>query len=181
MRRPALKRWLERELKHLTGTDHQNLRLFAQAAQSTSPRAVEPLLIYAVLTGRTDTLMRYTEKPSVVERYRQSIPLLESLDLEQAALSGDYPPNLDRGFQKHLRSFAVAYHAPENVQTFKETHRRRFLSNQKRYGFSIGDAVSSLGLNPANTYAFLSGELGRLSLDKAKSLARWSQRCASQG
>lgn len=175
MRRPSLKRYLLRELKWLCKLERFNLREAAFAAQQNNPRALAPLVLYAIHTNRVNKLLQYIEDESLKDDISSISNRLENVNLERVAIRSKRPKWMTNEYWKHLRSFSIAWHAPENRAKGKQVFRQCINSMRKAKGLDMKAGFSSIGERPSNGYAFLAGNDNALTYESAAALAKWAR------
>lgn len=175
MRRPTLKRWLERELKYVSGQTYFNYKQLVRQAETTNARLLEPLVLYALHTGRVEELLSTAAKEDTVNAYFACAKLFGSQGIEQCAIEEQYPTGLDRVYQKHLHSFSIDWHKAENTQAKKLLLKDSVNTIVQSCNLSLALGIAELGLDSSNTYAFLAGRNDALSYEKASTLATWAR------
>jgi hypothetical protein len=161
--------YLESYVLRLSGGKTLAVKELASRA-TREPRLVEPLLLWAVETGRSRSLHRVLGDGS---RMARELETLESLErqgtLERALASEDSP--LGAEYQKVWRSYRVRANAPKRDAELKLEARRRVLELEATKSVSRYRMAKDLGLNPGNLHAYLAqGKASKLSLERALSL-----------
>jgi len=169
MRTLSFPGYLESYVLRLSGGKTLAVKELAAMA-AKEPRLVEPLLLWAVETGRSPNLCRLLEDGS---RMARELGTLESLKrqqtLELALTSVDSP--LGPEYRKVWHSYLVRANAPKRDAQLKLEARRRVLELEATKSVSRYRMAKDLGLNPGNLHAYLAqGNASKLSLDRALSL-----------
>jgi len=172
MRQLTFSGFLESYVEYLSGEGTRALPRFV-ALLPAEPRLVEPLLLWATVTDRSERLARLlAEDQSLLAELRLLVSLAEEGCLEEALASGD--PRLRPEYAKAWRSYAVRRDAPARDARLKLRARERVLALEEEKGVSRYRMAKDLGLNPGNLHAFLSqGDPGKLGLEKAYRLVEY--------
>jgi hypothetical protein len=172
MRQLTFKGFLEPYVKHLAG--RQTLALSQLAALTRSePRLAEPLLLFAVTTGRASRLSSLLEGRGALERELATLVSLEQQGRLESALATE-DRRLRPEYSKVWRSFVVRRDAYARDEQLKLEARKRALALEKAKGVSRYRMAKDLGLNQGNLHAFLSqGNPSKLSLDRAYELVEY--------
>ncbi|MCL2150697.1 MAG: hypothetical protein FWH50_00520 [Coriobacteriia bacterium] len=182
MRRPSFSRWIKNQLMLLSGFSRFDLRKLAAAAQSSKPRLIEPLLLYARAANCTDRLLGLVWRDDVRKQYLDTLETIGASDLESLALFGleaglEKSPvikQLPRDYVKFLRSFQVAYRQPEIKSQSKQLRWDRSRALQLEKGIGSSEICRDLGLNLGNVNAYLKyGALEKVSLEKATEIMKY--------
>ena len=96
------------------------------------------------------------------------------IDLEEAALSGQYDDSLPREYGKFLTSYRVSYNRPETVKDSKCMRWERSCALQLEKGVTTADIYRALGLNAGNVNAYLKhGDTDKVSLQNAADIMNY--------
>jgi hypothetical protein len=169
MRHLTFKGYLESYVQYLAGVETLALPRLAALVQ-TEPRLAEPLLLWAVVTGRDARLSKLLEERSNLQRELWVLArLYENGSLESALASED--EDLRPEFHKVWRSYVVRRDAHTRDARLKLEARKRVLELERSKGVSRYRMAKDLELNPGNLHAFLAqGNAAKLSLDRALDL-----------
>lgn len=157
----SFERFLTRYCQELTGLETTSLKLFFEAVRTDAPRAAEPLLLLALLQGREEFLIRRAIGTPYEARFRAFLAGLErsALPLES------YLQSLPEG-DRHRKVWA----AWQSEQTRLERDRKTLANVRERMdellharNLSRAEACRLLGLNKGNFYAFMKGDVSKLS------------------
>jgi len=172
MRQLTFSGFLEPYVRYLSGEDTlAQPRLVALLP--AEPRLVEPLLLWATVTGRYVRLARLlVDDHRLVADLRLLVSLSEEGRLEEALASED--PQLRPEYAKAWRSYVARRDAPARDARLKLEARERILALEAERSVSRYRMAKDLGLNPGNLHAFLSqGDPGKLRLEKAYRLVEY--------
>lgn len=172
MRRLTLRGFLESYVVYLAGENTLALRRLV-ALMPHEPRLVEPLLLWATVTNRSERLGRLlAEHPVLLAELR----LLESLAKEgrlEAVLAAE-DPRLRPEYSKAWRSYVARRDAAARDARLKLEARERVLALDAERDVSRYRMAKDLGLNPGNLHAFLSqGKPEKLALERAHELVKY--------
>ena len=152
-------------VQELTGLETTSLKRLFRAVADDSPRAAEALLLLAVANGREGYLMRQAAGTPFEAPYRRALA-------ERDASGGDLDGWL-AGLPEQSR-YRKAWNAWRSKATRLERDRRvlpgvrdaieRVLEER---GMSRAQACRALGLNKGNFYAFMKGDVSKLSRETA--------------
>jgi hypothetical protein len=164
--------FLESYVKYLSGGGGLALPHLV-AALPAEPRLAEPLVLWAVATGRTDRLEPLLgDYPALVAELRDVASLDTAALLEAELQSGR--SRLRPEYTKVWRSYVVRCDAPARDSRLKLDARARALELKAEKGVSQYRMAKDLVLNPGNLNAFLvQGDPRKLSLEKAYALVRY--------
>jgi hypothetical protein len=172
MRTLSFRGYLESYVLRLSGNRTLALKELVAMAQK-EPRLTEPLLLWAVETGKDRSLERLLKDDS---RLASELKMLQSLEqqqvLEPSLASEDSPLGLD--YQKVWRSYLARANAPKRDFELKLEARRRVLELEAARNVTRYRMAKDLGLNPGNLHAFLAqGNASKLSLERAFELVNY--------
>jgi hypothetical protein len=139
----------------------------------SQPRLVEPLLLWATVTDRSERRARLlAENHRLLAELRLLVSLKEDGLLEEAISSDD--PRLRPKYVKAWRSYTARRDASARDARRKLVARERVLKLEAEKGVSRYRMAKDLGLNPGNLHAFLSvGDTRKLALEKAYQLVEY--------
>jgi hypothetical protein len=165
VRRLTFGGFLEAYVRYLSGENTTDLsRLVGLLA--AEPRLVEPLLLWATVTGRSKRLteLLHDERDLLAELQILG-SLMEHGHMEQALASED--PRLRPEYAKTWRSYVARRDIPARDARRKLEARERVLALEAQKHVSRYRVAKDLGLNPGNLHAFLSqGDPRKLTLEK---------------
>ena len=171
MRRLTFKGFLESYVKYLAAEDTVDLTRLASVV-SGEPRLAEPLVLWAVVTGRGARLAELLEEKPLAAEVRAVERLAEAGRLEETLAAAG--PELRPEYVKAWRSYVSRRDAASRDARLKLEARQRVLALEAEKGVTRYRMAKALGLNPGNLSAFLvQGNASKLSLDKAFQLVRY--------
>lgn len=164
--------YLRTYVPRLADMDSQALSKLAERL-SQRPRATEPLLLLAVVSGRTEeTQTLLSTKPRLLAELELLTRLEMAGDLEGALERED--PRLRPEYHKVWRGYVVRRDAGRRDADLKLEARRRVLQLEKSKSVTRYRMAKDLGLNQGNLYAFLAqGNVSKLSLERAYQLVEY--------
>ena len=169
MRRLTFAGYLKSYVPSLAGVNSQAMSRLADRMQQR-PRLVEPLLLLATVTNRTDELARHLDnRPNLLAELHLLGELASEDELETALANED--PRLRPEYTKAWRSYVARRDAGERDARLKQVARERVLEMEATKGVTRYRMAKDLGLNPGNLHAFLSqGNMSKLALERAYEL-----------
>jgi hypothetical protein len=172
MRRLTFAGYLKSYVPHLADSDsHALSRLWERTA--VHPRATEPLLLLAAVSGRSNALGAHlSAEPTLAAEMDLLVELAGSGSLEAALADED--PRLRPEYLKAWRSYVVRRDAHLRDADLKKLARQRALELEAKRHVTRYRVAKDLGLNPGNLHAFLSqGNVTKLSLEHAYKLVEY--------
>jgi hypothetical protein len=171
VRRLTFKGFLESYVKYLSGEDTVDLTRLSSLL-SDEPRLAEPLVLWAVVTGRGVRLAELLKKEPLASEVRAVEQLAEAGRLEKTLAAAD--PGLRPEYAKAWRSYVSRRDAASRDARLKLEARERVLALEAEKSVTRYRMAKALGLNPGNLSAFLvQGNASKLSVDKAFQLVRY--------
>ncbi|MHB1340698.1 MAG: transcriptional regulator [Coriobacteriia bacterium] len=169
MRKLTFEGYLESYVQGLAGKQTTSLAQLAAVTES-EPRLVEPLVLWAVTTGRWERLSKLcAECADRDTEMRAMFSLWQQGCLESALASED--PSLRPEYSKVWRSYVARRDASVRDAQLKSAARARALSLEATKTVTRYRMAKDLGLNPGNLHAYLAqGNVSKLSLDRAYAL-----------
>ncbi|MEG0759484.1 MAG: hypothetical protein RR505_13825, partial [Raoultibacter sp.] len=167
--------WITKELRYLSGGSSLNLRKLTALSQDSLPRLVEPLLLYAIQTGKVDALLSFVWREEIRASYSNALAILgDCSDLGTLALSDSNSVVLPREYGKYLTSYRTAYNKPETDAESKRMRWERSRDLQLKKGVSNAAIYNALGLNPGNVNAYMKhGALDKVSLQNSTAIMKY--------
>ncbi len=172
MRRLTFAGYLKSYVPYLADSDSLALsRLWERTA--SHPRATEPLLLLASVTGRSGALTSHVRaEPALAAELDLLAELANTGTLESALANED--PRLRPEYLKAWRSYVVRRDAHLRDADLKRLARQRALELEQRRDVTRYRVAKDLGLNPGNLHAFLTlGNVTKLSLEHAYKLVEY--------
>ncbi len=172
MRRLTFAGYLRSYVPYLADSESLSLvRLWERTV--SHPRAVEPVLLLAAVTGRPSSLLRRLRAaPELAAELELLSELANAGQLESALADED--PRLRAEYLKAWRSYVVRRDAHVRDAELKSLARQRALELETKRDVTRYRVAKDLGLNPGNLHAFLTqGNVSKLSLDHAYELVEY--------
>lgn len=151
--------------QELTGLKTSSLKLMGKSAATQSPRALEPLVLLAILDGRESYLLKHVEGSASCEPCRSFLR-----HYQQSGLSlFDYLESLPDGnrFKRPLSAWRAEAQRTESDKRVMADIAAKMQELIDHAGMSRAEACRITGLNKGNFYAFLKGDTSKLSRDTA--------------
>lgn len=172
MRRLTFKGYLNSYVQQLVGQKTLSLSKLMKLVES-EPRVVEPLLLWAVVSGHADRLSRLLNGRQTLELELRMLAALKERGELESALAGD-DSGLRPEYSKTWRSYTVRRDAPARDAQLKLKMRDRALELEATKGVTRYRMAKDLGLNPGNLHAFLTqANTSKLSLERAYELVNY--------
>lgn len=177
MRELTFEGFLTRYVRSLSFADTNNVRKLTEEAAKKNPRLREPLLLYALFSGKDALFCRAVSQVGLEAFYGE---LLEkSREQIEAALwkRGQLP----EGYEKVWRSFQSRKNRKAVDNETKSLMRDQILRLQAEHQVTNYRIYTDLKLNPGNMNAWLKyGEHEKVSLDTARRALQYLKtQCAS--
>ena len=146
MRALTFKGFLTQYVKELSQTNTLNLKTLAREAEDGNYRLAAPLVLYALVTEKKDSLHRSLGSSVTADEMRRDLQAFSGADVEQMLSSGKAP----RDYAKVWESFLVAKKAPERDKALKEAIRKKVLQTMQASNCTNYRIYTDLKLNPGN-------------------------------
>lgn len=167
MRELTFKGFLTQYVKHLSRQETGSLYKLAAEASNDNPRLREPLLLYAMVTGKQTVLLKATKNVSLHEHYAGIVSRYSMEQLTELLEKGS--PLLAEEYHKVWRSYMSCKNRLQADNHTKELMRQKVKRLQKKNGITNYRIYTGLKLNPGNLNAWLKhGDAGKVSLDTAR-------------
>ncbi|MCE5192295.1 MAG: hypothetical protein LLG08_11160 [Actinomycetia bacterium] len=172
MRQLTFEGYLSSYVQHLVGQNTLSLSKLTKLAKS-EPRVVEPLLLWAAVSGHTNRLSRLLNGPQSLELELRTLAALNERGQLESALAED-DSSLRPEYTKVWRSYTVRRDASARDAQLKLKMRDRALELEAAKGVTRYRMAKDLGLNPGNLHAFLTqAKTSKLSLERAYELVNY--------
>lgn len=172
MRMLTFKGFLESYLKHLAGLQTTALSELAPLTEHNK-RLAEPLVLWAVVTNKTNTLSRLLQDQPRLKNELASLATLAAANQLESALSAS-SPDVREEYLKVWRSYVARRDAHSRDERLKLEARKRVLALETQKHVTRYRMAKDLRLNQGNLYAFLNqGNPRKLSLARAYELVRY--------
>ncbi len=172
MRELTFRGFLTQYVRQLSYCDSTSLYKLANEAASENARLREPLLLYALYSGKQDVLLRATRQTPLHTGYQL---LLSEFDSEQmtVALSTD-KPELPNEYRKVWRSYQSQKNRHETDNHTKMLILKKVQRLQHGNQVTAYRIYTDLGLNHGNVNAWLkNGDCTKVSLNTARAVLRY--------
>ena len=175
MRELTFKGFLTQYVKRLSQQGTNSLYRLASEASGDNPRLREPLLLYAMFSGKANVLLMATKDASLHKHYAwfvdQYTPEQMLTMFEQAS------ENLPEEYHKVWRSYMSRRNRLQADNHTKELMRQKVKRLQEKNGVTNYRIYTDLKLNPGNLNAWLKhGDADKVSLDTARMTLRYVER-----
>ena len=151
MRKLTFKGFLSSYVKNLSYSDSLNLSVVAQEAVESNYRLRAPLVLYAVMHGKSSLLKRKIVEFSGPDDLLQMLDSLHEDNVEDLLKQGKLPDE----YQKIWNSFMVRRDRLTNDNALKEAMRKKIIQLQKDKKCSNYRLYRDLDLNPGNINSWL--------------------------
>ena len=171
MRELTFKGFLTQYVRQLSKSDTNSLYKLAAEAGSDNPRLREPLLLYALYSGKQAVLLQAAKDPELYAEYKKMLAygveeMTQLLESKSSLLPAEY--------QKVWRSFQSQKNRGQADDHTKELMRQKVRRLQDQCGVSNYRIYTDLKLNPGNVNAWLKhGVADKVSLDTARRTLRY--------
>ena len=172
MRQLTFEGFLSRYLATLSNSGEKSVRKLSREAANGNPRLREPLMLYALMSQKTDLLMSEIKNDKLAAEYRYIAKQYDKKNIKPALENGDekLPPEYLKVWRSYV-SERDRFRADTNT---KELMRKRILLMQKQKNVSNYRVYTDLSLNPGNVNAWLKhGDGRKVSLDIARRILRY--------
>jgi hypothetical protein len=133
----------------------------------TNPRLKEPLLLYAIFSGKTEVLLQAARESKLYNEYRDLLALFNEKNIENALSGGD--SRLPEGFRKVYKSYLSVRDRLASENHTKALMRNRIVKLQIENRVSNYRIYTDLRLNSGNVNAYLKhGDISKVSLTTAR-------------
>ena len=174
MRSPTFIGFLKRYVRTLSLANTCGLYKLASEAASSNPRLREPLLLFALFSGKEKMLLAATQSPELRREYSELLGQFGLQEMEQALINND--PRLPDGYGKVYRSYLRVKNRNKNDAHTKSLMRNRIIRLQREKNISNYRLYTDLRINHGNMNAFLKhGDCSKVSLATARRAVAYMQ------
>lgn len=175
MRELTFKGFLARYVKQLSKSKTNSLYKLAKEASSDNARLREPLLLFALYSGKQTVLLQATKDQKLFAEYQRMVSQYSADQITQMfESSASTVPN---EYHKVWRSFQSQKNRGQSDDHTKELMRLKIKQLQKRCGVSNYRIYTALNLNPGNVNAWLKhGAADKVSLETARTILHYVQK-----
>ena len=159
--------FLRRYVRDLSISGTNSVSKLAAEATGDNPRLREPLLLYALFSGKEASLLRSAEGTALDELYNSVLDRYSKEQMLHAFLTND--TELPSAYHKVWRSYMAQKNRKDTDAQTKELMRQRILAMQADKGVSNYRIYKELDLNPGNINDWLKNGAGeKVSLATAR-------------
>ena len=159
--------FLSRYVRELSMSGTNSVSKLTAEAAGDNPRLREPLLLYALFSGKEATLLRSAEGTALEKEYSCVLDQYSKEEMLHAFLTSD--PELPSAYHKVWRSYIAQKNRKDTDAQTKELMRQRILAMQADKGVSNYRIYKELNLNPGNINDWLKNGAGeKVSLATAR-------------
>lgn len=164
MRELTFRGYLTRYVRQLSKQNTLSITKLAEEATSDNPRLAEPLMLYALICGKQDALIKATASDlryTAILQNQSADSIMEHLR--------KHSPTLPDEFHKVWSSYQSVKNRYKADEHTKQLMRKKILRMQAAYGITNYRIYSALEINPGNLNAWLKHDLGKkVGLDTAR-------------
>ena len=172
MRELTFRGFLTRYVKELSKAKTNSLYKLAEEASSDNARLREPLLLFALYSGKQTVLLQATKDQHLFAEYQKMVSQYSAQQMTQ--MFEDNDSVLPNEYHKVWRSFQSQKNRVQSDDHTKELMRLKVKRLQERCGVSNYRIYTDLKLNPGNVNAWLKhGVADKVSLDTARRTLRY--------
>jgi hypothetical protein len=175
MRELTFTGFLKQYVRSLSLADTNGLYRLAEEAASVNPRLREPLLLYALFSGKERVLLAATKSPGLRREYAALLERYDRAGMEKALQDSDSV--LSEGYVKVYRTYLNVKNRKQNDNHTKVLMRNRIVRLQREKRVSTYRLYTDLRINHGNMNAYIKhGDCSKLSLDAARSAVEYLER-----
>ena len=172
MRELTFRGFLTQYVKRLSEQETNSLSKLAAEAGRGNPRLCEPLVLYAVYSGKQNMLLQVTKDSAMYESFNLVVSRYDADAL--TVLFETESPALPAEYHKVWRSYLSQKNRPQTDSYTKELMRQKVKRLQEKYGATNYRIYTDLKLNPGNLNAWLKhGDGDKVSLETARMTLRY--------
>ena len=172
MRELTFRGFLTRYVRELSKAKTNSLYRLAEEASHDNVRLREPLLLFALYSGKQTVLLQATKDQNLFAEYQEMVSLYTADLMTQ--MFEDNASVLPNEYHKVWRSFQSQKNRVQSDDHTKELMRLKVKRLQERCGVSNYRIYTDLNLNPGNVNAWLKhGVADKVSLDTARRILRY--------
>ena len=159
--------FLSRYVRDLSMSGTNSVSKLSSEAAGENLRLREPVLLYALFSGKEASLLRRAEGTALEELYSSVLDRYSKEQMLHAFLTSD--PKLPSSYHKVWRSYIAQKNRKDTDAQTKELIRQRILAMQADKGVSNYRIYKELDLNPGNINDWLKNGAGeKVSLATAR-------------
>ena len=169
MRELTFKGFLKQYVKSLSYSGTNGLYKLAAEAASGNPRLREPLLLYALFSGKETVLMQATKDMGLQIEYSGLLRQYDIERMKRALCEND--SLLPERYRRVYRSYMSIVNKRNNDKQVKLLMRNRIIKLQQEKKISTYRIYTDLKLNHGNINTYIkNGNCTKISLDTARSV-----------
>ena len=158
--------FLTEYVRSLSKAGTASIFALAKEASFDNPRLREPLLLYALASGKKDILLRAAKKFALEEFYAPALAVIGNNPVDTVLAESCLP----KEYLKVWRSYLAKKDTYRTNDATKELMRNKILRLQKERNVTNYRIYTDLKMNPGNLNAWLKhGDNSKISLDSARS------------
>ena len=170
MRALTFKGFLTQYVKELSKANTLSLKTLAREAETDNYRLVAPLVLYALATEKSASLLRSLGDSAAADELRRVIQAFNEAGAERLLSSGKAPGE----YMKVWDAFMVAKNAPERDKALKEAIRKKVLQMMQNGNCTNYRIYTDLKLNPGNVNSWLkNGDSSKVSYRNAERIMHY--------
>ncbi len=167
MRKLTFKGFLASYVKELSHSGTVDVSTLAKEATKDNFRLCAPLVLYAVVHGKSGLLRRELTSNGCKDEPLQTLEILDRSGVEMMLEQGDLPEE----YLKVWNSFKVRRDRPQNNEVLKAAMREKIIQLQKDKNCSNYRLYKDLRLNPGNVNSWLKhGDGSKVSYQTAQQI-----------
>lgn len=173
MRELTFRGFLTEYVRTLSFAGTTSVRKLVKEAATENPRLREPLLLYALFSGKTALLMQAASQYGLEAQYSELLSKYDCRTMENALMQGNVLP---QEYKKVWNSYQRRKNRLAADNCTKELMREKVRRLQAEHGITNYRIYTELNLNPGNLNAWLKhGDCGKVSLNTARSVLRFAK------
>lgn len=173
MRELTFRGFLTEYVRSLSYANSTSVQRLAKEAAEENPRLREPLLLYAVFSGKPELLVQASMKYGMDPQYTALLSQYNASSMEEALNAGNVLPE---EYTKVWKSYQSRKNRLVADNHTKELMRQRVRKLQDQHGITNYRIYTELGLNPGNLNAWLKhGDSNKVSLETARSVLQFTK------
>ena len=170
MRALTFKGFLTQYVKELSQANTLSLKALAQEVEAGNYRLAAPLVLYAVDSEKSASLLRALGASATADELRRDLQAFSEAGVEQMLSSGKVPSD----YMKVWQAFVVAKNAPERDAALKEAIRKKVLQVLQNSSCTNYRIYTDLKLNPGNVNSWLkNGDSSKVSYKSAERILNY--------
>jgi hypothetical protein len=175
MRNLTFTGFLKEYLRSISGTSTTSLQRLVVAAEEEERRLVEPLYLYAAMSGATERLLRLSKGAGFFEQYAQLVSLYKTkAELLKALEARDR--KIPERYQKVYGTYRYYRDRVKSNREYSSRARQEILRAMSERGLSKYRIYKDLQLNPGNINNYLKNgdvrSVSRATVDRILDYAR---------